>query len=91
MNRLELNHWFINENEMSINLLRFYVEFMPWISNNELYFVLKVHDGEDDLFLRFEKAEDCITFTETISKKCDNLDEVLDEYRRINDKIFVKK
>lgn len=92
MRRIKLNQWFVDKNNMSICLMHFFVEFIPYIDDNGLYFILQVRgENREELFLRFETSEECILFTERINENCQNMNDVVNEYKLLDSKHLVKK
>lgn len=86
MKRLELNHWFSKDNKLDISLMRFYVEIN--ITNNNL-FQMKIYDSnQDTIVLNFKTLEEAITFTEETINKCQNIDDITNNYTKTykNDK-----
>ena len=73
MGYIKLNHWFINNNELSISLLRFYVRINIMSNDNNIYFKLTVINSlmkKNTLY--FDSLEEAISFTEnTISNSID--------------------
>ena len=81
MARIELNHWFINNNELSISLIRFYISIKVLKSNQSIYCRLYIKGNDDeDLILDFCTIEDALLFTEKVINKCCDLNEVLEKY-----------
>ncbi len=73
MGYIKLNHWFINNNELSISLLRFYVRINIMSNDNNIYFKLTVINSlMEKNTLYFDSLEEAISFTEnTISNSID--------------------
>ena len=89
MNRIGLNHWYLEGNELSISLLNFYVEINILKNNQFIYFQTKVKDNEEkELTYNFYAIEDAISFTEKVVANCQNTKEVLVRYGEMfeNDK-----
>lgn len=85
--RLELDHWFINEDSLSISLLRFYVN----ISKPELSYKLDIYqDSKVVSSLFFDTLEDAISFTEEVIVNCKDIDEINNSYQ-IQDKKMRKR
>ena len=81
MTRIELNHWSMENNELSISLMRFYAKIKILKNDQTIYFQLfvKGHD-EKELTFNFYTIEDAISFTEQIINKSKDSDEVLEKY-----------
>lgn len=81
MNTLDLNHWFIEKNEMSISLVKFYVKITILHDNQNVYYQLYIKgDYDKELLFNFYTIEDAIRFTEQVVSKCDNTLEVINNY-----------
>ena len=91
MNRIELNHWFIDNNSLSISLMNFCVKINHHIIRNNTCFVMQVIHEQDNIFLYFNSLEEAIKFTENIVINCTNMDEVLNKYHELNGKILSLK
>ena len=91
MNRIELNHWFIDNNSLSISLMNFCVKINHHIISNNTCFVMQVIHEQDNIFLYFNSLEEAIKFTENIVINCTNMDEVLNKYHELNGKILSLK
>ena len=66
MKRIEKNHWFVNNNQLSISLMNFYVS-ITFNQNKDTYFVLDVIDSDmNHLYFYFNTLEKAINFTEEI-------------------------
>ena len=79
--RIGLNHWFVDENRLSISLMRFYVDIK--ISHNEksIFYKLQVYfDSKVVLNENFNSLEDAVVFTETIVNKCYDVGELIEAY-----------
>lgn len=81
MSRIELNHWYMKENELLISLMRFYVKIKILKNDKTIYYQLLVKESEGkDLTFNFYTIEDAISFTEQTINKCQNTDEVFEKY-----------
>ena len=80
MGRIKLDHWFINDNELSISLMRYYVDIN--ISYDEkVNILLRVIDSDrKELFFDFDSLEKAIIFTEAVINKCPNYQAIEDAY-----------
>ena len=79
MNRIELDHWYIDGDELSINLIGFFVKIKILKNNKFVYYQLYIK-GDKTLTFNFDTIEDAITFTEQIVNKCHDTDEVVEKY-----------
>ena len=81
MNRIYLDHWSINKNELSISLWKFYVKIKILHNDQTVYYqmYIKAHDNEELVF-NFYTIEDAISFTEQIVNKCNDSSEVVKNY-----------
>lgn len=87
MNRIELNHWFVSNNQLSISLINYCV-IITILKNDEfIFYRLKVIDNNrSDLTFNFYSLEDAITFTEKIISKCNTVNDITNDYiRQFND------
>lgn len=98
MSRIELNHWFTKDNELSIALLRFYVSINIIQKDNDILFQTMIKDdGEKTVFIIFHSLEDAISFSEQVIPTCYNSDEVINKYNETinkptdNQKLLSKK
>ncbi len=83
MNRINLDHWFVNDNELGISLMKFYVNIKMINEDNDIYYIARVINSETEIkeiSFKFLSLEDAITFTENIVSKCFTFDEVRDKY-----------
>lgn len=95
MKIVELNHWFIKDNKMSISLMNLYVEIKPLIKNKKLVFSLKVINSEmNELLFLFDSLEEVFFFTENTIKNMRKLPEVAEAYSEYKnsrkEKILIK-
>jgi len=82
MEKLLLNHWFINENNMSISLMRFHVSINTYVKDDKLSFVLvATNSNMDKLALSFDSLESAINFTECEITLCDNFNDIAEHYK----------
>ena len=81
MSKIELNHWYMKDNELSISLMSFYTKIKILKNDQTIYYQLDVKGNDDkDLTFNFYAIEDAILFTEQIIAKSHNTDEVLKKY-----------
>ena len=81
MIRLELNHWFINNNSISISLMRYFVEINIDYNDVNLFYRLIIRDSnKNELVFNFYSLEDAIWFTENVINKCESFKEIINEY-----------
>lgn len=86
MTRINLNHWFVKDNNLSISLMRFHVEIKTKKSQNNIYYSLKViNSNREEQTLDFYTLEEAIAFTETIINKSENINEIINEYQKQNE------
>ena len=83
MKIMDLNHWFIEKNELDISLMRYYVKVKPLVYEDDLSYQLEVYyDSKRDLVLNFSSLEDGVAFTEDTINKCSSTKEIFDEYTK---------
>lgn len=79
--RMNLNHWFIKNNELSISLMQFYVSILIYKKDN-ICFILKVNNGNmEDIYLYFDTLEDAVSFTENSIVNSNSFDDILNTYK----------
>ena len=90
MSNFELNHWFINGNELSISLMRYYVSI-----DTEIMLLKVIDSNRKQIYLDFDSIEEAVTFTEAVIDKCLTYEEIKKAYNTYysNDesKTFSKK
>lgn len=78
MRRMELNHWFVKENGLSISLLRYHVSIEPEGDNS---FIMYIVDGKGrSTLLNFKSLEEAVIFTEKIVDKSNNHRDIIKKY-----------
>jgi len=81
MNKIDLNHWYLKENEISISLLRFHVKINILKNKEFIYFQTIIKDtNEQELTFNFYSIEDAISFVEKTVANCKNNTEVMERY-----------
>lgn len=81
MSRIELNHWYIKDNELSISLMRFYTKIKILKNDQTIYYQLYVKENEDkELTFNFYTIEAAILFTERIVAESHDTNEILEKY-----------
>lgn len=84
MNKIKLDNWYLDDNKLSISLMRFYTE-INILSNDEfIYYQTKVIDNNSNqLIFNFYSIEDAISFVESVIKNSKTTDEILETYKEI--------
>ena len=80
MSKIELNHWYIDKNTMSIALLKFHVRINILKNTKFVYYQTIINDEQKELTLNFYSIEDAVIFTEKIISKCKNIKDVIEKY-----------
>lgn len=81
MKGITLDHWYVEENELRISLMRFYVQIKVLKNEKTVYYQLFVKDSDDrELTINFYALEDAISFTEQVVNKSEDSNEVLEKY-----------
>lgn len=80
MQRFELNGWFVDGNELSISLMRFYVSINLLNQNGYISYRVRVKQDQDELIFNFRTLEEAYTFVYSKVNKSRNLDEVANSY-----------
>ena len=77
------NHWYTNENDKQISLMRFFVNIALNINQIDgVFFVVKISDSsQSTLELNFKTQEEAIIFTEDVIDKCFTLEEIITQYQ----------
>lgn len=84
MKCINLNHWYIKNNVLSISLMRYYVKINICESMKCILFKLEVINCEREVIsFDFYNLEEAIYFTEVIISKCENFEEIIKKYREI--------
>lgn len=97
MNRINLDHWFVKENELSISLMHFYVSISSCFNNNEIYYLVKVINNDSEIKeiqYGFNSLEEAIFFVENDVSKCWTFDDVNLKYKELfnkHEKTFKKE
>ena len=81
MKKIELNHWFVGDNELGISLMRYFVKVSICKNDNFIYYPLEVYqDSKSILRFNFYSIGDAISFTENEIKKSETKEEILKNY-----------
>ena len=87
--KIKLNHWFIDNNKLSISLMRFYV-IISIYKNDNLCFILRVNNGNmEDMYLYFNTLEEAIAFTENQEQQNSNSNKEKIDNSRSFDEILI--
>ena len=87
MSRINKSHWFINENDLTISLMRFHVKIQLKQAKERIIVQLIITDQEQkNLSFHFNTLEEAITFTERIIDKSANNQEIIDKYMEFQEK-----
>lgn len=80
MGRINLDHWFVKDNNLSISLMKLYVDIS--IKNEDDSIKLKVIDRDrNELTFNFNTLGEAIFFTENYIVKCNNIEDVSLDYQ----------
>ena len=81
MRKIELNHWFVEDNELSISLMRYFVKISICQNDKFIFYRLEVFkESKSALTFNFYSLSDAIKFTEEIIQKCTKTSEIVEEY-----------
>ncbi len=84
MKNIELNHWYIKDNELSISLMRHHVSIRILRNDKNIFYQLAVIDSNrESLLLNFYTLEDAVRFTEDNISKCMDNKEILKQYKEL--------
>ena len=98
MHNIMLERWYVDDSELSISLMNFYVSIEPLLDNNNLIvYLLRVVNLNTDIkeiSFKFDSLEEAISFTENDVRKCFTFSQVLDHYKKVfkeENKVFKKR
>ena len=81
MGRMNLNHWFTGDDNLSISLMRFFVRIKILKNSKNVFYQMTVIDSEKkELVFNFYSLEDAVSFTENTINHCHDYKEVVDQY-----------
>ena len=81
MEVIELNHWFVADNELSISLMRYFVKINICQNNKYIFYRLEVfEEGKVAVVFNFYSLSDAIHFTENIIQKCTEISDIVQQY-----------
>ena len=81
MEKIELNHWYVKENELSISLMKFYVNIKISKNDEFIYYQLSIIENSNtELVFNFYTIEDAISFTEQVVANSFDINEVREKY-----------
>ena len=81
MKKIELNHWFVEDNELKISLMRYFIKISICQNNESIFYRLEViKKSKTSLIFNFYSLSDAIRFTEETVKKCTKTSEIVEEY-----------
>jgi len=81
MEVIELNHWFVTDNELLISLMRYFVKINICQNNKFIFYRLEVfEEGKVALVFNFDSLSDAIHFTEKIIQNCTEISEIVHQY-----------
>lgn len=82
MNKINLNHWYINENILSIALPHYYVKITTSKNDDFIFYKLEViNNSKIELTFNFYSLEDAIVFTETTIARLLTIKEIVESYQ----------
>lgn len=81
MKRIDLDHWFVGDNKLSISLMKFFVRITICKNDDYIFYGLEVYDDNRVcLIFNFYSLEDAIKFTEEVIAKCFEKEEIINAY-----------
>lgn len=84
MGRMELNHWFVDEDGLSIALMRYYVEIKILNNKDYTFYRLGVHiNNSEELVFNFYALDDAVYFTESVISKSEDKDQIVEVYQQM--------
>jgi len=87
MKQITRNNWYIKDNDIKVSLLKFHVTISICKNNKNIYYSLKVIDGDrKELVFNFYTLEDAIAFTEDTISNCHDRSEIVSKYEDLFNK-----
>ena len=81
MKSIDLNHWYIKDNEMSISLMNFYVSIQSFIDEKSSFYLLRVCNSDRGILnFSFPTLEEAVSFTEDTVASSFTLEDVTIAY-----------
>ena len=87
MNKIELDQWYVNGNNMSIDLGKFNVSIKTTNNRDGLNYETIINDNDNSISIVFNSLEDAISFTEKIVRRCSDIENVMKKYNDLK-KLF---
>lgn len=82
MKRIECNHWFIKENELTISFMNFCVRIKIRMNDELIFYRLEViNDSRIQLVFNFYSLEEAISFAEDQIRYCRDTQEIKEKYQ----------
>lgn len=82
MERIELDHWFVDDNKLLISFMRYYVDIRIYQNDTNVFYQLRVlNQNKESLIFNFDSLEDAIVFTEQTIRKSRTLKEIIKSYQ----------
>ena len=96
MGKIDLKHWFIGDNSLSISLVNFWIDIDIKNIGNNIYAEMKLIDSDMQTFIfNFLTLEDAVEFTENVVDKYRNSQKIAiiygDNYKKEVDNLFSDK
>jgi hypothetical protein len=92
MGKINLDHWFVKDNNISISLMNFFVSINFSSEDNELAAQLTVNNSEmEKLSFTFYSLENAIEFTENVISKCNSLEDISKAFNEKNEHGEIKR
>ncbi len=93
MEKIDLNHWFIGDNSLSISLLNYWIDINIKNRNNDLYVQLEIIDSNMQRYMfDFATLEEAVSFTENVINKYKSIQKIAivyeDKYIKNNKKVL---
>ena len=81
MRKMELDHYYLTNNEIDISLSRYFVNVKLFIDDEETHFLLTIiNNDQEELIFRFDTLEDTISFIEDIVYRSKDFFEIIEGY-----------
>jgi hypothetical protein len=81
MKIIELNHWFVIDNELSISLKKFFVRINILKNDKFIFYKMTINnETQEELVFNFYSLEDAILFTEKVVANSNSNNEIVNYY-----------
>ena len=87
MKRIDMNHWFLEENKLNISLSKLFASIETSLSDGEISWYLTVTNNRcEEIAFKFDTLEDVVSFVEDEISRCYSVYEVINMYKEVTRK-----